>query len=347
MTDFQLGLMAIGALAVVAVLAFNKWQERASRRDAQAAFQSHHSDVLLDAPPGSTVRVEPGMEAPQRAIHRPDAWPTGSALPDPRIDYMLELTVAQPISGRALSEAWAPSEHRFAHRALFAGNDGDAWLPCAANGRYARVRAGLQLVNRRGLVSDGELLGFRAEVETLAAGLGATVEAPEMGQALERGRALDALCADTDIQVVVHVVPGEQGRFDASTVRKVAEAAGLVAGADGRYALGEANGRERFCLYDRSGASLAPDAGAGDSLQALSLAMDVPRAPETARSFESMARLARNLATALGGRLVDDNDRAIDQQSLAAIGRQLEGVREQLEAQGIAPGGALALRLFS
>jgi hypothetical protein len=347
MTDFQLGLIAIGALAVVAVLVFNKWQERGSRRQAQAAFQSHHSDVLLDAPAGSAPRVEPGMGAPQRAVRHTDAGLAGTALPDPRIDYVLELSAEQPVAGYALTQAWTPVEHRFAQRALFAGNSVDGWQPCAADGQYTRLRAALQLVNRRGLVGDGDLLEFRAEVDTLAARLGATVDAPEMANALERGRTLDQLCAETDVQVVVHVVPGKGGTLDRAKVREVAESARLIAGTDGRYALREADDQERYCLYDRSGAPLAPDMGAGVSLQALSLAMDVPRAPETARSFESMARLARDLATALGGRLVDDNNRALDQQSLAAIGRQLDAVRGQLEAQGIAPGSSLALRLFS
>lgn len=347
MTDFQLGLIAIGALAVVAVLAFNKWQERSLRRRTQAAFESRHADVLLDTPMGSAPRIEPGMGGPQRTGRHTDAALAGTALPDPRIDYVLEFGAEQPIAGYALAQAWAPVEHRFAQRALFAGYLADEWQPCAADGQYTRLRAALQLVNRRGLVSDGDLLEFRAEVDTLATRLGATVDAPEMAQALEQGRALDQLCAETDIQVVLHVVPGETGRLARAAVRRIAESAGLVAGPDGRYALRESNDQERYCLYDRSGAPLAPDEGAGDTLQALSLAMDVPRAPETARSFESMTRLARDLAAALGGRLVDDNDRALDEQALAAIGRQLDAVRGQLDARGIAPGSALALRLFS
>lgn len=346
MTDFQLGLTAIGVLAVAAVLAFNKWQERASRREAQAAFRSHHPDVLLDATPEPAARVEPGLGAvPPRPARAPDPSLAGIALPDARIDYVLELRAGRPIAGHALIQGWAPAEHRFAQRALFAGSSGDSWQACNPEGQYTSVRAALQLVNRRGLVSDGELLEFRAEIDTLAARLGASVGAPEMAQALERGRMLDQLCADTDIQVVVHVVPGERGRFAAATVCRVAESAGLLPGRDGRYALREADDRERYGLYDRSGAPLGENPG--DSCQALSLAMDVPRVPDTARSFESMARLAQALATALGGRLVDDNDRALDEKSLAAIGRQLDAVGKQLEAQGIAPGSALALRLFS
>ena len=45
--------------------------------------------------------------------------------------------------------------------------------------------------------------------------------------------------------------------------------------------------------------------------------------------------------------MVDDNGRALDEQSLAAIGVELDTVRQALEGRGLPPGGALALRLFS
>jgi len=44
--------------------------------------------------------------------------------------------------------------------------------------------------------------------------------------------------------------------------------------------------------------------------------------------------------------IVDDNGRALDERALAAIGEQLDAVRETLVARGIEPGGPAALRLF-
>jgi FtsZ-interacting cell division protein ZipA len=79
----------------------------------------------------------------------------------------------------------------------------------------------------------------------------------------------------------------------------------------------------------------------------LSLALDVARAPDTRRSFESMARLAHQLAAVLGGGIVDDNGQALDERAVAAIAQQLDTVRARLESQGIAPGSPTALRLFS
>jgi len=81
--------------------------------------------------------------------------------------------------------------------------------------------------------------------------------------------------------------------------------------------------------------------------QALSLELDVTRAPDTRRSFESLARLAHQLASVLGGSIVDDNGQALDERAVAAIALQLDSVRAKLEAQGLTPGSPTALRLFS
>lgn len=79
----------------------------------------------------------------------------------------------------------------------------------------------------------------------------------------------------------------------------------------------------------------------------VTLTLDVPRTPEPQRVYESMARTGLQLAAAQGGRVVDDNGTALDERALAAIGAQLEAVRQALRGRGIEPGGPLALRLFS
>src|SRR5688500_16108774 len=184
MTDLQIGLALIGVFAVAAVLAYNWLQERGARRAAERAFASRHSDVLFDEPHD---RREPTLGASgSPATH-------AEAMPDPRVDYIMELAIPSAGAGPLLRELWAPIELRFARRALLEKAGGTA-------------RAALQLVSRDGVVSDAELLEFRSAVETLAAKLGATVEAPEMREALDAARELDRACADADIQVALHVV---------------------------------------------------------------------------------------------------------------------------------------------
>ena len=169
------------------------------------------------------------------------------------------------------------------------------------------IRAALQLVSRAGVVSDAELLEFRTLVETMATQLGAAVHAPEMRQALEAARELDRTCADTDIQVALHVVG--------------------IGSAPAQFET------ERFQAASRE--------------DGVTLTLDVARTLEPRASYEAMARAGRSLAQARGGRLVDDTGKALDERALAAIGTQLDAVRERLAGCGIEPGSPLALRVFS
>ncbi len=199
MTDLQLGLAAIGAAAVVAVFAFNRFQERKARREAERAFGSRHADVLLqeDSPPREAASAS-GKGLPQP----PDA------LPDERVDYVVVVRSGVGIPSRAVLEAWRPLETRFGRRALIAASDGSGWRRLAPGdlGSCTALRASLQLVSRAGVVSEPELIEFRTEAETLATRLGATASAPEMRAALEAARSHDRTCADADVQVALHVV---------------------------------------------------------------------------------------------------------------------------------------------
>jgi FtsZ-interacting cell division protein ZipA len=48
MTELQMGLIGLGASAVVGVLAYNKWQEHKHRRLAEKMLKAQHEDVLLE-----------------------------------------------------------------------------------------------------------------------------------------------------------------------------------------------------------------------------------------------------------------------------------------------------------
>ena len=338
MTEFQLGLLLIGALVVAAVIVYNKMQERAAQRRAERAFGSQHDDVLLDE---RTQRREPTLEPAVRKSER-DLGPAAEALPDRRLDYLIELRCARPVPAAVFLEGWAPLEQRFGRRAMTAcEDDGTRWKRVVHGDRasYATYLAALQLVSRIGVVSEAELIEFRSEVETMAAKLGATTSAPEMKQAMEAAREMDQFCADTDIQIVFHLTAPAGSAFPLSQVEAAVSSAGMASGPDGRHALRDADGR---VLY-----SLAMQSDAPDAIRGLTIALDVPRIAEVRRTYDSMVRCARQLAVSLGGSLVDDNGNGLDERALAAIGAELDTVRRSLEARGVAPGGPLALRLFA
>jgi hypothetical protein len=247
-------------------------------------------------------------EAP-RGFQRKSEMQAGD-MPDARLDYVIDLEVDRGTLSATVLEYWRPLEQRFAHRALLAGSDGAGWRRVVAGDvrSLTSLRAALQMVSRGGVVGDAELLEFRSAAETMAAALGAHVSAPEMREALDTARALDKVCADADIQVALHVAGGT------SHQAPLAEA-------------------QSFHVDSR------PDG--------VSFTLDVPRSAEPARAFEAMARAARQLAAANGGRVVDDNGTQLDERAMLAIGAELDAVRARLAQAGIEPGSELALRLFS
>jgi hypothetical protein len=255
------------------------------------------------------------------------------AVPDAAIDYIVEFSSAQPAAVARVQEQWRAIERRHGPRAVLGhAAGGGSW------------RAGLQLVSRDGTIGEADLIEFRSAVETLAASVSATVTAPEMRVAVDAARVLDDLCAETDIQVVMHV---QGGPFSGAKISAAADTAGLRLEEDGRFAL---RNRAQVLLYTlaaRDGTPFAAAALHDAAPDALTLALDVGRTPETRGSFEAMARLAHQLSAALGGSMVDDNGNALDERAVEAIAQQLDSVRARLEAQGIEPGSPTALRLFS
>jgi FtsZ-interacting cell division protein ZipA len=331
MTELQIGLLSIGALVVAGVLVYNRVQERGAKRAAERAFRSGHADALMEPTASAPQDRGASTESPRPPL-RP-APPDDTAQPDPAIDYIVEFTAAEPLALSALREQWSTIERRHSRRALLAGSDdGKGW------------RAGLQLVSRDGAIGEADLIEFRSTVETMAASVGAAVSAPEMRAAVEAARVLDDFCAETDIQVVVHV---QGGPFAGTRIRAAAEAAGLALEPDGKFALRNGEQQLLFTLGTRDGAMFSAATMSEAAPEALTLSLDVPRTPDLRRSFESMTRLAHQFAAALGGSMVDDNGNNLDDRAVEAIALQLDAVRARLEAQRLPPGSPAALRLFS
>lgn len=102
MNELQLSLLAIGVVIIFFVLAFNRWQERKYRRQAELRFATEHEDILLKKEPHSE-RVEPMLEAiPESEIEVPDVTePEGDPAWNPPEE---EETVEIPEALRAETE---------------------------------------------------------------------------------------------------------------------------------------------------------------------------------------------------------------------------------------------------
>lgn len=360
MSELQLGLIVVGAIVVVCVLAYNKWQERQYRRQAERDFPSGHRDVLLDAAEAPTQDTRTGVPAAPPPLERIE--PTlqadstgplpafaGAAMLSEALDYIVDVQAVDELAGGALIDAAQGLLAGFGKPVKLEGYEevGGRWEPLQHQGRYSRMRAGLQMVDRRGAVAAEHLALFAAAVQQAAAAVGALAIPGESREALRLANELDRFCGEVDIRIAVHVVAAQAQPMAGTKIRALAEAAGLALEEDGKFRRRDDEGRVIFDLGNREAATFSADTMRSLTTVGVTMELDVPRAPAGARAFEQFRDFARRMAQALEGRVVDDNGAEIDPAAFEKILAQLAAVQRVMEARGVSAGGALARRLFS
>lgn len=371
MSDLQLALLAIGVAVIAGVVAYNKWQEAQLRRKSERAFASRHTDVLLNAsapapaaPDAARQPAEPATPPPDRSIEHtlgdPVAVPaeaTQAVVPPPpaavldsAIDYIAELRCARPVEGAVLAQhAHALVDEGLIKPVHWEGADSthNSWRPIAPEGRYDRVRAGLQLTNRAGPIAEDEVLAFCGSLQEVALAIGAEADFPDAAAAVSRALALDRFCAEVDVQIGLSVIGSDTHTFSGSKIRAAAESAGLAIGRDGRFHRRAEDGAELFTLANVEPMPFHAETMKTLQTRGVTVLFDVPRVPAGMSPFRRYIEFAHQLEHALGGMLVDDNKKPIGQAALEAISQQLDQIHRTMSAHGIPAGGPLALRLFS
>lgn len=386
-SELQIALIGAGAAAVALVWGYNVWQDRQHRKTADRIFKGGQGDALLDgqqaagadAPFAEDVRREPGerqephiaddavdmddatVDASPVALAAVDVLPA-EPTPEPQpllpievaddiADCVLHLVAADSLPAPAvwaMQKAWA-DELSKPLQWLARNDDDGSWqrIDETDAGRYREWAAALQLVDRRGPVSDGELARFFDGVQQVATQMAAALELPSRGELVMRAESLDEFCAGVDIQFVLHVVEASGGVFAGTKLRGVAEAAGLALEADGVFRARDGVGGEMFTVANLGTERLEPDSIKSLATHGLTLSLDVPRVTDGALAFERMLATARQLAASLGGVLVDAQRAPLADAMIAAIRSRTIELQQRMRDGGIVPGSARALRLFS
>jgi len=358
MSELQLGLIGIGAAVLVAVIAYNKWQESKLNRRGDEFFGSRHQDVLLagDAADARTRRTagradEQEAESDDSVEHTlgdvDAAAPSESAQPilDEAVDFIIDIECDEEVGGDAVASAIAnhisPGSHPIYWEGLNSTSAGEAWEPGEERGRYETIRLGLQLAARVGAASDLDLASFCAGAQEMAAELGGVAEFDDLDRGRARAEALDRFCADVDVQLRFNLT----GSLSSRRVCAFGEANGCVPEPDGRLHCRDDSGVELFALATSDGESF--DARSDAALKGVALLLDVPRAPAGPETFRRFVEFARRMARELGATLVDDNRKPLTDAGIASIGRELDAIHRRMAAYGIAAGSRLAQRLFA
>ncbi|MFN0316922.1 MAG: cell division protein ZipA C-terminal FtsZ-binding domain-containing protein [Burkholderiales bacterium] len=386
MSKLQIALVAFGILIVAAIYIFNRWQEHRYKKRAESAFQQSHEDVLLKntQPPPVPVpsvrareRIEPQFQERESSITDGRDPPAAKALQtgetgdaqepqriDPRrggnhapavapagadkLDYQVDLVSHSPIPPSNLDKALRQVSD-LANRIQLWGAANNNWaaVDLHAAPKYTRVRATLQLVNRAGVVPAEDLLTFKRAFERCAAESEATVESAETEPFAEVARELDRFCQDSDIVVGLSVIAQKSGPFPGTKVRAWAEASGFQLRPDGIFQINDEHGRPSITMESHENPGFVPESIRTLTTNGVTLMLDVPKVANGVQAFDKLVSLARQLANAMGGALVDDNKMAVNESGLDQIRGQLKQIYQEMDARGIPAGSAVALRLFS
>ena len=364
MSDLQIGLAILGILIVVAVLAFNWWQERQFRQRGEDVFAGRHDDVLLSQPvmpasprqqaldepriePRMEPRLEPALEAVAPAFSPAQKRDVGD-VPRPQIDYIVELHAADLMAAEKLARL-RQSLPGLTRRIIFGGLNiqSQSWEPLREDGRYTSARVALQLVDRSGPVSDGQLRAFGEAIRATANEMAATADLPEFALAIEQAVELDKFCADVDVLVGINVIANSGQVFHGTKIRALAEAAGLHLQSGGVFHCHDDQGGALFSLDNQEPEPFLIDRIRDITTPGITFLLDVPRVANGPRVFDKMVAMSRSFADSLDGRLADDNRVLLNDSGLDRIRTQLRAIYTAMEQRGIEAGSLLALRLFS
>lgn len=408
MTELQMGLIGLGAAAVVGVFAYNKWQELRHRKLAQKVLKPHHEDVLLEGrsslgKPAAGERSEPeirdeAVPAGERTepvfidaaptlpaeefqqVARDEYVPVAAAEPapaftpppvvaaeiedvvevaagevpaellDPRIEFVVAMELVEPVSAAQILHSQRDVLQRVGKPVHWVGFNersrewerlrSDSELP------VRRLRIGLQLVNRLGPVSEGDLAVFTGAMQALADELMAVADMPP-SRVLDQAAEIDRFCAAVDLEIGLNLV-SRSLPFPGTKIRALAEAAGMVLGIDGVFTRYDDAGRPQFSLQNYESTPFSADTLRNLSTHGLTFVLDVPRVDHGERVFMQMTELARRFADTLQGTLVDDNRQPLGETQLDHIRREFIGKPQATMATfGLAAGSPQAQRLFS
>lgn len=301
------------------------------------------------------VAVETGMaptatEEDSKAITAyPDAKPAAPL--DEAIDYVVQLHPGEAVAAEALAEILRRLGGFSGKRARWLGVNPltGGWGEVGRDGaaEYHNLAATLQLADRSGPVSEHDLLAFCGQVQAVADELVAIAEFPDRQPALTSAAALDQFGADVDVLIGVNVITQNGDAFAATKVRALAESAGMKLQPDGAFHFFNDEGADLFSLGNLDPTPFSPENIRQLTTYGVTFLFDVPKVADGVHVFNQMLLVARQLASSLGGLVVDDNRRALTDAGIAKIRQQLADIYARMDAQQIGGGSVRALRLFS
>jgi hypothetical protein len=272
-----------------------------------------------------------------------------AAAPDPDIETIVMLQPARPVAAGAVAaglHARLGKPLRWYGRRETRG----PWQRLAADSRgdYGELAACMLLADRNGAASLAQIEAFRKLAAEIAATLPGAFSAPPAADEAQRAEALDRLCAELDMQIGLTVRKAPPAIIAGTRLRGVAEASGFRLAPTGRFEwVQEDTGVVLFTLQNMTDEAFTAERLRSGSMPGVIFLLDVPRVADPAKAFDQMKLAAKRMAHTVGGEVVDDNGRLLNDAGLAAIREQVAAADAALRRYNIEPGSPRALKLFA
>ena len=378
MTEFHASLVAIGAVVVVGVISYNKWQEWRAKKSVDQAFSPMEDDVLMrDGQP--VPRQEPvltpfegpdlvhesdlGHESPHvplgpvpdHAVEAEDfPEPVAEEVPapavaevsrklsplDPAIDLIIPMVLDMPLRGDKVVQAFQPL-HLVGNKPVRVVGETPAgdWEFVSVGGVYRALEVGVQMATRSGALTELEFSELASRLDQLSDDLAASPGLPEMGAAIAAARALHQRVHDFDVRLSINV-RANSAPWMVATLKPALQRQGMELRPDGRLVMPDGDGGLLFSV------SVSADPSEETTRQ-ITLLLPVTQVAPEREGFRAMTAFAKTIASRLSGTVVDDEGQPLPDSTLTAIGQEVEEFYREMDRAGIPAGSPLAHRLFA
>jgi hypothetical protein len=374
MSSLTLALAILGGLVLAGLVAYNTWMSRRNTpRQPDALDEALAEDAArsaaalaagrIDGEDGPVLHVQP-HPVPGNTRHEPlfdPDLPAPSASPgalagerrgglDPLIDVIAPIALDGLVSGDAAIAAMPATRRAGSKPVAVEGlneHNGE-WEPPVAGQRYGAFQIGVQLANRTGALNEIEYSEFVVKAQAFADGINGAPEFPEMLDEVARAKELDQFASAHDAQLGF-VLRARHAAWSPGYVQQNAARLGFLPGIiPGRMVLpaSEAGLPPVIGLAFDTQAALADDP-AQSAIRELTLSLDVPQVDRVERAFQRMREAADALALEMDGVVTDGDAQRLREETMDAIGADLEQLYDTLESRDLAAGSPLARRLFS
>jgi cell division protein ZipA len=297
------------------------------------------------------LNLNPGFDPPGTGPEA--ALPGRQTVPDESVDFVLHLPGPGPVTRRTALGVYKQNEYKLEYpREIFGqryqtsfwstlSHDSDATS-------YSDLKLSIQLIDSaHGPIGESELNNFAQVGLKLADALHRPAKfSLAFEQALERARALAKFCDEYDVIAGVNVVSEPDTPFKGHAIVAAMARAGLELGAMNIFHK-RANGQLLYSLSNLyKPGNFNPAEWETFRTSGLALFMSVPCVEDPAVVFAKMVECAQGIAGFLGGSLLDQDNRALNEKGISAIRAQIYGIEGRMRAFGVVPGSEAALRLF-